>query len=240
MSKTLNFFSNKKKINDVIIVGSCLGGLVGEMLSTKYPDIAKALILIGTIGVQGGADLFLNDKQVPMKSDDLASSQVYQSMVSNRTYSLLSDNDYQFDIVAKDVLWALFNINISPERNYYDVKGTNEIEKIKVPILAIHGTDDEVVPISHARAIYNILGTSKCSFATIRNAGHFPWQDDLSSTIVPMKEFFEETVPKVLYEYLYNFNLNQKEDKAPSVFISFSFITFVGALFTCILGFNKE
>jgi abhydrolase domain-containing protein 17 len=45
------------------------------------------------------------------------------------------------------------------------------LPKVKVPILIIHGTEDEVIPFSHGQALYQTASQPK-TFLTIEGAGH--------------------------------------------------------------------
>jgi len=235
-----------KGIDDVIIVGNCLGGLIGKMFSSKYSKTVKALVLVGSIGVQGGADFFANEDSVPQSIEEIANSQIYKSMNRYTTVtderdenSLSSMADYAIDgDTIRDILWALLNTNISPELYIHGIIGTNAVSKIKAPVLVIHGTNDTVIPLSQARIIYNLLGNKQCSFETITEAGHFPLQGHLNSTALFIRRFIDEKVPVYLYENVYK-NYNLRNEDQSSVFYSFSFVNFLGAVFASIFG-GKE
>jgi len=226
----IKLFLQIKKMDDVIIVGNCLGGLIAKMFASRYPKTVQASVLIGSIGVQGGADLFANDI-LPNNIEDIQSTNIYKT---------LSQSSRNFSDAYQDVLWELLNINISPNKNINGIKGTNEISKIKAPVLVIHGSNDTFIPLSQARITYNILGNKQCSFKTIEEAGHFPWQKDINATVSTMKTFFTETVPIYLYENFYkNLNLNGNEQRRSSVFYSFSFVGFIVAVLTCAFGIRE-
>jgi len=62
----------------------------------------------------------------------------------------------------------------------FDTK--SRIERIKVPVLIIHGVDDRVVPFSMGRDLTARLG-SRATFVRMEGVGHYPHGEDLSNRV---------------------------------------------------------
>jgi pimeloyl-ACP methyl ester carboxylesterase len=207
LADDIKLFLDLNKIKQVVIIGSCLGGLVAKLISIKYPEYVKALILLGSVGVEGGSDIFADEQFFPNTKEDLVKTDYFKKIdgaISNKNMTIFEEiftkkSDGSKGVLIhetfktrnlKEVLWGELMTNLLPERNFYGVRGTAEIEKIKAPMLIIHGKEDKVTPFSQAVVLYNTLGSKQCKLVLLDNAGHFPWFDDLNSTITPLKEFF--------------------------------------------------
>jgi pimeloyl-ACP methyl ester carboxylesterase len=66
------------------------------------------------------------------------------------------------------------------EKKLQEVSPLQLVDKIKVPILLIHGTDDGIVPIAQSRAMKKALDKSgrKTELIELEKEGHSYWSDD--------------------------------------------------------------
>jgi pimeloyl-ACP methyl ester carboxylesterase len=57
------------------------------------------------------------------------------------------------------------------------------VDRIKVPVLIFHSTDDDVVPFAMGQTLARELGP-RASFVRMRGLGHYPHRQDLSGRVV--------------------------------------------------------
>ncbi|MBE0449491.1 MAG: alpha/beta hydrolase [Clostridia bacterium] len=84
-----------------------------------------------------------------------------------------------------DVDYALTRFNLSGEHNGYS-QGTNEISKIKCPVVIVQGDKDLVVPVTMAEGIYDALKPI-ARLEILENSAHNPMVDRLDKVVEIIK-----------------------------------------------------
>jgi len=66
------------------------------------------------------------------------------------------------------------------EKHLQEISPINNVDKIRIPVLLIHGTDDWVVPIAQSKAMKKALDKAgkKTELITLEEEGHSYWSDD--------------------------------------------------------------
>ena len=213
-----NFLTNLK-ITKVVLMGTCLGGLVSQIFAAKYPTFLQGLILDGALGIEGGYDLFSDltkAKSAPWTQADLATSSGYYKSINSALnakdngislsgifgfYQPSQVTSANFNLLLADmmktrnlgeVLYGELTTNINTGKNPIGIAGTGDVVNIQGPVLVIHGKGDKFVPVVEAQKLATILGTTKCTLVLMpETVGHFTWYDDLANTIAPIKTFID-------------------------------------------------
>jgi len=202
-------------LKKVIMMGTCLGGLVSQIFAAKYPAYLQGLILDGALGIEGGFDLFADltkVKNAPWTIADVQTTAFYKSIngalnandggttlsgifgyyqpnqpKSQGWAALLADMMKTKNL--NEVLYGELTTNINTGTNPVNVKGSGEVVNMTGPVLIIHGKGDKFVPYAEAQKLATVLG-SKCTLVLLPEAvGHFTWYDDMANTIAPIKTF---------------------------------------------------
>lgn len=84
-----------------------------------------------------------------------------------------------------DVDYALTRFNLSSEHNGYS-QGTDEISKIKCPVIIVQGDKDLVVPMAMAEGIYDAL-RPVARLEILENSAHNPLVDRLDQVVEIIK-----------------------------------------------------
>jgi len=204
-------------LKKVIMMGTCLGGLVSQIFAARYPTYLQGLILDGALGLEGGFDLFSDltkVKNYPWTMDDVKTTAFYKALNDAVTAndagkkmagvfgyyqpsqvqaqgwpSLLADMIKTKNL--DQVLFGELTTNINDGTNAVGIKGSGEILNLTGPVLIIHAKGDKFIPYANADKLAQILG-SKCTYVLLPdNVGHFTWYDDMPNTIAPIKTFLE-------------------------------------------------
>ncbi|MDR5658639.1 alpha/beta hydrolase [Serpentinicella sp. ANB-PHB4] len=214
-------FVSTLNLKDFTIAGWSMGGAVAMSFLVNYPDYAKKLILIESIGIKGypvhkkdEKDKGINEEYL-VTEEDLVDDSVIKSIIDankhkDRTklkdiwcrlvYNFSQPNKEQFERYLDDMLTqrnlddvydALHRFNISKEPNGV-VKGTGEVDHINIPTLVIHGEEDLVIPIEAALELKDALG-HLANLVVFKNCGHSPLVDALEELVFNIKSFINNT-----------------------------------------------
>lgn len=139
---------------DVIIIGFSMGGMIAAHLATRYP--VKKLILLST-------PLFYpNFRQIFM---DLKEE--------------MRSNGRKIPAKLWDYLWKLLIIPKRPVWQFHQlVKNlSQDIPKVAVPTLIIHGNRDDIVHPRSSQEIYNQIAASEKELYFLPNSKHIICRD---------------------------------------------------------------
>ncbi|MFW9831412.1 MAG: alpha/beta fold hydrolase [Candidatus Thorarchaeota archaeon] len=150
-------------ISKTHVCGLSMGGMVGEVLAIKYPQLVKGLVLADSAAMI--ADYAVSDRLTLMADHDM---NWFANWGTKKILRLASDEaknhvremirrvektDYRLAIIST----AGFNI-------------ANELKKIKSPTLIIQGEKDETVPMWHAEQLKSWIPGAK--FVIMKGASH--------------------------------------------------------------------
>jgi len=207
-------FCDALYINKVIIVGTCLGGMVAQLMAIRHPEYVRGIVLIGALGPSGGAHLFEHEKTFPKSYEEIATSSFYTSFEGliksgdkDGLKKVLDNyqprnviNSENFDLAVKEmllarngheVIWGELNINITAKNNGH-VDGTNDLKRILCPVLVVHGEADKMIHWKEAVAIKEGLEKDQVELVLLKNVGHFCWYDNLEHTTLPIDKFLNK------------------------------------------------
>lgn len=157
-----------------VVGGLSMGGYVAFEFYRRYPEHVAGLILSAT---RAGADTVegkANRERMIEATKKRGSTAVAQAMLPK----MLASTNYEQDEMLVDfvkemmestsdegVIGALAAMRDRPD-------STPTLAEIDVPVLIIHGADDQIIPVSEAEAMADAIPDAE--LVIIENAGHLP------------------------------------------------------------------
>jgi pimeloyl-ACP methyl ester carboxylesterase len=197
-------------IERVTVVGHSLGGGVAMQFAYQFPQLVERLVLVAAGGVTKDVNLVLRLASLPMGAEALALLRLPLVLpalqIAGRAAGMvLGSTALGHDL--PDVLRVLADL---PEpmasaaftrtlRAVVDWRGqmVTMLDRCyltaSVPVQIIWGTDDVVVPISHARMAHAAMPGSQLEI--FERSGHFPFHDDPDRFIEVVEGFIDNTEP---------------------------------------------
>lgn len=149
------------------LVGYSMGGCVAQMLAARSANRIDALVLVSS-GYASKIDLPASDRRrllfaVLAEQDSSSRDAMVASLL--RQWEVLHGEDAPFDpkvwsVIVGDWLEEGYNprcphVKLGPE--VFGVDRTERLSRLDVPALVLHGTDDPMFPIEHARALVRTI-----------------------------------------------------------------------------------
>ncbi len=206
LASDIHMFMDAKGITNANVIGWSLGGGVALELAANYPKDVDKLILINSTTHRGYPIFKKNENGQPLvgqayESADALGKDLIQvvpllNAQKEKNFAIMSyifdatiytvnkpseaDNKLWIDESLKqknlvDADWALANFNMSDIHNFYNA-GTQNINRVKCPVLHTWGTKDIMVPEYMVKE--NIKALEKNSKLIVyENCGHSPLVD---------------------------------------------------------------
>ncbi len=170
----------REDTKQIILIGHSMGGAIATILASKYKEIEK-LVLIAPAFTVG-------------------------SLVQNREdiKDLFLRKEHPFGTGFEGVLQKIFTVPFKEVKEVRKVAhlAHASLEKIECPVLFLHGTIDQVVPISSSIEVY----------AKIKGEKQFTILTDVRHQV--FKSAKKEEVARYIYSYIVggiHFKLHRKE-----------------------------
>lgn len=173
-------------LRDVTFVGLSIGGLIGQGLAAKRPDLLRALVLMDTaakIGDKAG----WNDRINAIEKDGI------EGMADG-----ILDRWFGTEMLANPNLSIWRNMLITtPQQGYigccHAIAGadfTTQTAELKMPVLAIAGSEDGATPPELVRATADLCGAE---FHEVAGAGHIPCAEKPREVAKILTQFLKDT-----------------------------------------------
>lgn len=194
MMSTIIRFIDQLELDNPILMGSSLGGMLSHGIAITYPEKIKGLILVGGALLQPNPtqDLSLRLMQMPLIGEWLytrlrKNPKAAFDSLKNVYYQLASlpkaDQDFLFTRVNQRV-WsddqrrAYFSIlrNMFPWVKEIQRLLPQELSQLILPTLVMRGDFDILYSQENAEQLANIQPNT--TLTTIKNTGHLPHQED--------------------------------------------------------------
>ena len=165
----------------IYVIGHSMGGIIASHLASKYPEIKKLVL---------AAPAFKYFSFKDDKLDIIQSIKIVPNLFKN----------YDTDIVLSRVTKVPFNT----VKEFISLADShlNDIKKIDIPTLILHGVNDEIVPIDSVNYVYDNIKSKSVTLIELENLNHGLFINDR----------YEE-VKKIIIDFLTNYNLTIKEKK---------------------------
>lgn len=165
----------------IYVIGHSMGGIIASHLASKYPEIKKLVL---------AAPAF---KYFTFKNDKL---DIIESI--KKIPHLF--RDYDKDIV----LSRISKVPLLTIKEFINLADTHidDVKRIEIPTLIIHGIKDEIVPIDSVNYVYDNISSKSVTLIELEKLTH-----DLF-----INARYEE-VKKIITNFLTHYNISIKEKK---------------------------
>lgn len=175
----------KRNESRIIIVGHSAGGGLALLVFLRCNISFSAFILIAPAWKPYTKPLYekilysipLADKYGPLMARALINQ--LEGVLYKAWYnkSLLTNHvieGYKYPLKARD--WDKGLYWLMKYREFPDIR--NDLSKVGIPVLIIHGLKDEIVPIETSIELYNLLSKhTKTKLVTLDQCGHLPHEE---------------------------------------------------------------
>ena len=208
MSSVLCEFLDSLAVNDALLCGSSLGGILSQNLSRDRPDLVSSLVLVDGVvpslpqKINMALLLFL----IPFAGEFLYKRLRQDPEGAYRTLmpyyhdlSGLSAEDRAFlykrvnqRVWDEDQMFAFFSIlrNLGPWMKKQNKAFTAAVKKMNIPTLILWGEDDYIMPIANGRALKHL--DDSIDFEIVKEAGHLPHQEQAEAFLTLVRVFLEK------------------------------------------------
>lgn len=173
------YFLYKKASHPITLIGWSLGGMLALELAHQHPSKIKKLILISSTAK------FVQDETYPYGLSEIIlknlSRKIHRNSIATQKefYKLMfssEEQSFQQKFLQEQSLKTLVdNVdNLQTNLHYLfqkDLRGI--LKEIKTPTQIIHGTSDEICPISAGKYLYEHLLNAKLN--SLPACGHIPF-----------------------------------------------------------------
>jgi pimeloyl-ACP methyl ester carboxylesterase len=205
------------KIERMSLIGESYVGLMVVMYAMKYPQHVERIVQVGAVPLKYGAEypkeLTANDpKPVPDAAESAKIDELFKQGVHKTDPKGFCEKDWaasRFGLVGDpinvDKLRSVCHLSNEWPLNLYRHFGSHfvsvqkleipkeEVAKVTVPVLTIHGTKDRNVAYGAGREWATLLPNSR--LVTVKNAAHFPWVDDPKLVFASIRYFLNGKFP---------------------------------------------
>ncbi len=136
---------------DIYVIGHSMGGVLASLLATKHKEVKKLVLVAPAFEAldskDGNINVFGSIKKAPQIIKTYSKDEVISRMTKMPIPMI-----FEFQKLIKE---------------YQDLPA-----KISCPTLLIHGTNDQIVPISSSEKLYDELNVSVKKFLVVEGATH--------------------------------------------------------------------
>ena len=177
-------FMDKMNIKEVILMGHSHGGRVSIVLSNKYPDLVKQMVLIDSAGIIPKRKLKYYMKVYSFK----ALKQLYNLIFFykdkktrlEKFYKKFGSTDYRdSDGIMRNIMVTVINDDLEPL-----------LEDIKAQTLLVWGKNDEDTPVYMGEIMERKIKGS--GLVVLEDAGHYSYLDQFQRFKLIIDSFLEQ------------------------------------------------
>ena len=177
-----------------VVCGLSMGGYIALEFYRRYPEHVAGLILAATRAGADSAEGKVNRDQAAELAKNEGTTAVSAGMLSKMLAPQNYKSDEELVDFAQDVMsTASLNGVVGALAAMRDrVDSTPMLGNIDVPVLIIHGADDQLIPVSEAEAMHQAIPNSE--LVIVPDAGHLPnleQPDIFNDTVI---DFLEEVM----------------------------------------------
>jgi 3-oxoadipate enol-lactonase len=176
-------------LTDITFVGLSIGGLIGQGLAARRPDLVRALVLMDTAARIGTAAMW----QDRIAAINAGGVEALAGPILERWFTpAFRDTNPEF------ALWR----NMLTRTSVAGYTGccaaiagadlTESTRALRLPVMAMVGDQDGSTPPDLVRATADLCGAE---FHVISDAGHIPCVEQPEATARLLTEFLEKTAP---------------------------------------------
>lgn len=199
-------------IERVTVVGHSLGGGVAMQFAYQFPQLVDRLILVGAGGVTKDVNVALRIASLPMGTEALALLRLPLVLPALQVVGRVGGAMFGSTGLGRDLPDVLRILADLPEptassafartlRAVVDWRGqvVTMLDRCylteSVPVQLIWGSQDSVIPVSHAQMAHSAMPGSVLE--VFDGSGHFPFHDDPDRFVESVEKFIDSTTPAV-------------------------------------------
>lgn len=174
-------------LRDVTFVGLSIGGLIGQGLAARRPDLVAALVLMDTAARIGNAEMWA-DRIAAIRAGGIVA---LRDAIMQRWFTPAFRNAN-----PEYALWCNM-LTRTPVEGYVGccaaIAGadlTETTRALRLPVMAMAGDQDGSTPPDLVRATADLCGAD---FHLIADAGHIPCVEQPQATAALIADFLERT-----------------------------------------------
>jgi 3-oxoadipate enol-lactonase len=174
-------------VKDAVFVGLSVGGMIGQGLAVKRPDLIRAMVLSNTAAKIGNPTLW-QDRIAFIEANGMAaaSEEVMQRWFSKAFCASPQVTPWKAMLEATSVAgYTGVCAAISGTDFYTPTSG------LRIPTLGIAGSNDGATPPDLVRETTDLIPGSQ--FALMRQAGHLPCVEDPQEYAALLVKFMQDT-----------------------------------------------
>lgn len=176
-------FINALGIKRTSMIGHSLGGLISLNTAVNLPERVNRLILVDSAGLSQKLPLRYRLCSVPGLGNILMKSvtkPVLERGIRRLFYNPNFLPDEILDVVvaisqgsgAKEALLSMLQDNVGLTGMHPELVMADKLHLVKSPTLLIHGVQDKLIPLEHARKAYHLIPNA--SLKIFNECGHCP------------------------------------------------------------------
>jgi pimeloyl-ACP methyl ester carboxylesterase len=199
-------------VERVTVVGHSLGGGVAMQFAYQFPQLVDRLILVGAGGVTKDVNIALRIASMPMGTEALALLRLPLVLPALQVVGRVGGAVFGSTGLGRDLPDVLRILADLPEptassafartlRAVVDWRGqvVTMLDRCylteSVPVQLIWGSQDSVIPVSHAQMAHSAMPGSLLE--VFDGSGHFPFHDDPDRFVECVEKFIDATKPAV-------------------------------------------
>ncbi|OOY25053.1 3-oxoadipate enol-lactonase [Thioclava sediminum] len=175
-------------LRDVTFIGLSIGGLIGQSLAARRPDLLRALVLMDTAAKIGTPEMW-NERIANVRRDGIAS--ISDAILARWFAPGFAEAHPAEFALCRNMLER------GPDEGYAGccaaIAGADQTEATRaltLPVMAMTGADDASTPPDLVRATAELCGAA---FHEIANAGHLPCYEQPKAVAALLKAFLDKT-----------------------------------------------
>lgn len=167
-SERIKGFLDERGITECVLVGHSFGGRVSLQLASRYPQLAKGLILIGSHGLKRVRPL-RQEIRVRLIRTLTSTAKTIDGMTGSKLFAHylaphFGSRDYQTAGDLRKTLVKTVNEDLSAQ-----------VATIRTPTLLLWGAEDKETPLDLAQGFSRLIAGS--TLQVFPNKGHEPFAD---------------------------------------------------------------
>lgn len=174
---------NDLGVTRAMFVGHSFGAKTSLYLAATHQDLVQKLVAQGSSGLRTPPSLQARVKRALSKGARLVGNAgpIGRSL-RDAVYERIQSDDYKNAGPLRPIFVKVVNENIA-----------GLLPRIKAPALLVWGTEDDAVPLSHARRMESLIRDS--GLVLFEGAGHFAYLDERDRFCRVVNHFFSQGSP---------------------------------------------
>ncbi|MFT4969372.1 MAG: pimeloyl-ACP methyl ester carboxylesterase [Chitinophagales bacterium] len=178
----MDFILNNYASDTCFVVGNSMGGMIAWNTALLHPKQVQKLVLLAPAGYDMIEIAEKNAEWINQPSIQFLLARGAAPFIAKTNVEMCFHNDELVDSMLIERKYGMMNKegNLDYLRQlagYKDFMDTIAIQQIQTPTLLIWGTEDEIIPYSHAERFHRDLPNN--TLLTYEDCGHAPMLEEL-------------------------------------------------------------